>query len=76
MEWVCNFESVTKSKILDVDSLIYEEDFDGGNPEMLTQLTKAHFELMVKQIKELDEYASICGTIILCIFCIKIQIDI
>lgn len=76
LEWVCNFESVTKSKILDVDSLIYEEDFDGGNPEMLTQLTKAHFELMVKQIKELDEYASICGTIILCIFCIKIQIDI
>ncbi len=45
--------------MLDVDSLIYEEDFDGENPEMLTQLTKAHFELMVKRIKELDEYASI-----------------
>lgn len=59
MEWVCKFESVTKSKMLDVDSLIYEEDFDGENPEMLTQLTKAHFELMVKRIKELDEYASI-----------------
>lgn len=59
LEWVCNFEYVTKSKMLGVDSLIYEEDFDGENPETLTQLTKAHFELMVKRIKELDEYASI-----------------
>lgn len=52
LEWVCNFDSVTKSKMLDVDTLIYEE-----NSETLTSLINARFELMVKRINELDEYA-------------------
>lgn len=42
-----------------VDDLIYGENYDGENPETLTPLTKARFELMIKRIKELDEYATI-----------------
>jgi hypothetical protein len=38
--------------MLDVDTLIYEE-----NSETLTSLINARFELMVKRINELDEYA-------------------
>ena len=59
MEWVCNFETVTKSKMIGVDSLIYGENYDGENQETLTPLTKARFKLTVKRIKELDEYAII-----------------
>ena len=42
-----------------VDDLIYGENYDGENPETLTPLTKARFELMIKRIKELDKYATI-----------------
>ena len=54
LEWVCESESVTKSKMLGVDSLIYEE-----NSETLTTLTKKRLDLIVKRIKEIDEYAFI-----------------
>lgn len=40
--------------MIGVDSLICEE-----NSETLITLTKARFELMVKRIKEIDEYATI-----------------
>lgn len=42
-----------------VDDLIFGENFDGENPDTLTPLTKKRFDLMVKRIKELDEYATI-----------------
>lgn len=42
-----------------VDSLIYGEYFDGENPETLTPLTKKRFDLIIKRIKEIDEYATI-----------------
>lgn len=42
-----------------VDSLIYDENFDGENPDTLTPLTKARFDLIVKRIKELDKYATV-----------------
>lgn len=57
MEWERNFETVIKSKMLGVDSLIYGENFDGENPETLTPSTKKRFDFIVKRIKELDEYA-------------------
>lgn len=44
---------------INVDALIYGENYDGENSETLTPLTKARFELMVKRIKEIDEYATI-----------------
>lgn len=43
---------------IDAD-LIYGEDFDREKPETLTPLTKARFDLIVKRIKERDEYATI-----------------
>jgi hypothetical protein len=42
-----------------VDALIFGEDYDGENPETLTPLTKQRFELVIKRIKEKDEYATI-----------------
>ena len=42
-----------------VDDLIYGENYDGENPETLTPLTKQRFELIIKRIKEKDEYATI-----------------
>lgn len=42
-----------------VDALIYGEDFDGENLNTLTPLTKKPFELIIKRIKEKDEYATI-----------------
>lgn len=42
-----------------VDALIYGENYDGENPETLTPLTKQRFELIIKRIKEKDEYATI-----------------
>lgn len=44
---------------LGVDALIYGENFDGENLDTLTPLTKKRFELIIKQIKEKDEFASI-----------------
>lgn len=42
-----------------VDALIYGENYDGENLETLTPLTKQRFELIIKRIKEKDEYATI-----------------
>lgn len=42
-----------------VDALIYGENNDGENLETLTPLTKQRFELIIKRIKEKDEYATI-----------------
>lgn len=42
-----------------VDSLIYGKDFDGENLETFTPLTKKSFGLIIKRIKEIDEYATI-----------------
>lgn len=42
-----------------VDALIYGENYDGENLETLTPLTKQRFELVIKRIKEKDEYATI-----------------
>lgn len=44
---------------IDADNLIYGENFDREKPETLTPLTKARFDLIVKRIKERDEYATI-----------------
>ena len=42
-----------------VDDLIYGEDFDGENPKTFTPLTKNRFDLIIKRIREIDEYATI-----------------
>lgn len=42
-----------------VDDLIFGENFDGESLDTLTPLTKKRFDLMVKRIKELDEYATV-----------------
>lgn len=42
-----------------VDDLIYGENYDGENPKTLTPLTKKRLNLIVKRIKELDEYATV-----------------
>lgn len=42
-----------------VKDLIYGENFDEKNLDMLTPLTKKRFDYLCKQIKELDEYATI-----------------
>lgn len=42
-----------------VDDLIFGENFDGENLDTLTPLTKKRFDLVIKLIKELDEYATI-----------------
>jgi hypothetical protein len=42
-----------------VDALIYGEYFDGENLDTLKPLTKQRFELIIRRIKEKDEYATI-----------------
>lgn len=42
-----------------VDDLIFGENFDGENLDTLTPLTKKRFDLVIKRIKEIDEYATI-----------------
>ena len=42
-----------------VDELIFGENFDGENLDMLTPLTQKRFDLIIQRIKELDEYATI-----------------
>ena len=37
----------------------YGKDFDGENLETFTPLTKKSFDLIIKRIKEIDEYATI-----------------
>lgn len=44
---------------LELDALIFGEQFDGKTPETLTPLTKERFDKAVKSIREKDPYASV-----------------
>lgn len=41
-----------------VNDLIFGEKFDDENLDTLTPLTKKRFDLAIKRIKEIDEYAT------------------